>query len=85
MYSNTLAKIYFKLKQHPKLLKIVRNIALKIPFLKRLVPPNEIVITAAENGNLHNLFNDVLNPRSKIVYTKIISEIEKVKSQNKNA
>lgn len=80
-----LAKIYFKLKQHPKLLKIVRNIALKIPFLKRLVPPNEIVITAAENGNLHNLFNDVLNPRSKIVYTKIISEIEKVKSQNKNA
>lgn len=80
-----LAKIYFKLRQHPKLLKIVRNIALKIPFLKRLVPPNEIVITAAENGNLHNLFNDVLNPRSKIVYTKIISEIEKVKSQNKNA
>lgn len=79
-----LAKIYFKLKQHPKLLKIVRNIALKIPFLKRLVPPNDIVMTAMENGNYSDLFKDTLNPRSKIIYAKIISEIEKVKSQNIN-
>lgn len=79
-----LATTYVKLKQYPKLLKIVRTIALKIPILKKFVPKNDIVMTAMENGNYNDLFKDVLNPRSKIIYAKIMSEIEKVKPQNAN-
>lgn len=79
-----LANTYIKLKQYPKLLKVIRAIALKIPILKELVPQNDIVMTAMENGNYNDLFKDTLNPRSKIIYAKIMSEIEKVKSQNIN-
>lgn len=77
-----LANIYKKLKKYPKLLKIISAVALKIPVLKNLVPQNNIVSDITEIGDYNNTLNDVLNPRSKIIYAKIIAEIEKVKLQN---
>lgn len=71
-----LKNTYLNLKKYPKLLKIIRTIALKIPFLKKVVPPND-------NATKKTIiFSNKLDSHSKIIYKKIVDEIEKVKSKN---
>ena len=76
---------YKKLKKYPKLLKIISIIALKIPVLKRLVPSNDTINDITEIGDYNDTLNDVLNPRSKLIYAKIIAEMEKIKLQSTNS
>ena len=80
-----LASTYKKLKKYPKLLKIISIIALKIPVLKRLVPSNDTINDITEIGDYNDTLNDVLNPRSKLIYAKIIAEMEKIKLQSTNS
>lgn len=71
-----LKNTYLNLKKYPRLLKIIRTIALKIPFLKKVVPPND-------NATKKTIiFSNKLDSHSKIIHKKIVDEIEKVKSKN---
>ena len=71
-----LKNTYLNLKKYPRLWKIIRTIALKIPFLKKVVPPND---NATEKTII---FSNKLDSHSKIIHKKIVDEIEKVKSKN---